>query len=146
MKKYFKKHVLPRVCITFTITFLVAALLHIVSELIQFIQNRSMSISRLSLVIVGFFFMLCLDAGFDILFEKKNLKSKRFFPILEPIINYLEFIAIPYIFCWQGKCTQELLGVTIILTIYYVNLYIQTRKKCQKEASEINRLIKQRGV
>ena len=146
MKKYIKKNILPRICITFTVTFLSAALLHIILELVAFIQDQSLSISRTSLVIVEFFSILCLDAAIDILLEKKNIRNKKFFPIVEPLIKYCEFLAIVYLFCWQSHSTKEFFGIAIMMTIYYVNLFLNTRQKCKIEASEINRLIKQRGV
>lgn len=147
MKKHFKKHLLPQICITFTMTFLIASGIHILSQILHFIINhRELSISRNSLFILEFFLLLCLGAGTELAFDKFNLKNKKILLFAEPLIKFGILQLIAYVFCWQGQDLKEFFGIAIILTIYYVNLYLNTRKKCQKEASEINRLIKQRGV
>lgn len=141
MKQLIKKTLFPRICINFTIVLLTASFLHILLKLAEYLFHGSTSFSSISITIIGYFVLLCLDTAADLFIEKMNFRDKKISLLAEAVLKYMVLFSIAFVFGWKAFNVEWMLCITGIFFIYYPYFYRRTYKKCKKKAAEINRLI-----
>lgn len=144
MSKLIRKIIFSNICIDFTWSILIISIGHIVIRTKEHIlHGGGIVVNGFCLFACELLLLLCLLTAACTALEKLHFKNKRIYIVLELLINYFGSLGGAYVFHWM-KFSSKTIKEIAIITIPYLYVYFWIRKRRQKEAEEINRLLKKR--